>query len=179
MSDTQGTATEGGQQHQAPVIINGQYIKDLSFESPNTPGIFQELQKAQPDINLNIDINHTTVDNPQDTNTHEVVIELHATMKVGEKVGFICELKYAGVFTLNVPDEHQEAFLMIECPRILFPFARQILSDATQQGGFVPVFLQPIDFAALYQQNVQGQLDKLDKDVADTLKDKGENEGEA
>lgn len=164
MSDTQ--------QVQPPLIINGQYIKDLSFEGPNSPGIFQELQKSQPEMNIDVNIAHAAVDNPDNTNTHEVVLEFSAEMKVGGKVGFICELKYAGVFTLNVPEEHQQAFLLIECPRILFPFARQIISDATQQGGFVPLLLQPIDFAAMYQHNLQSQMSDLDADIAQTIKDK-------
>ena len=174
MSDTQNTGAGNEQQQLPPVIINGQYVKDLSFESPNAPGIYKEMQSTQPEIKINVNIEHAKVEGGEAVNTYEVVLEFTTELKVGEKVGFICELKYAGVFTLNVPEEHLQAFLLIECPRMLFPFARQIISDTTQHGGFVPLLLQPIDFAAMYQQNVKSQVANLDAEVAEAIKGKGE-----
>lgn len=164
MSDTQ--VGDEGQQQVPPVIINGQYIKDLSFESPNVPDIFGEMQGKQPDINITVDVKIRPVSSQNDAAMHEVVLQLHAAMKIGEKVGFIVELQYAGIFTLNVAEEHTKPVLLIECPRILFPYARQILSDATQQGGFMPLYLQPIDFAAMYQAGQKNELDSIDADVA-------------
>lgn len=174
MSDTPGNGA-GNPQQQAPLIINGQYIKDLSFESPNSPGILTELQNHQPDINVNVNVTTTKIEG-KDTppNIYEIILELTSEMKVDGKVGFLVELKYAGVFTLNVAEEHLKPVMLIECPRILFPFARQVLSDVTQGGGFMPLMLQPIDFAALYQSGTQGELDKIDADVANLVAEKGD-----
>ncbi|MBL4692379.1 MAG: protein-export chaperone SecB [Magnetovibrio sp.] len=143
------------EQPQQPLIINGQYIKDLSFESPNSPGILSDLQNAQPDVSVNVDVNASKLEGDENLNLYEVVLDIKAELKVDGKVGFILELQYAGVFTLNVPAEHLSAVLLIECPRLLFPYARNLVSDATRDGGFVPLFLQPIDFAGMYQANMQ------------------------
>ena len=179
MSDTQGNGADQ-QQQVPPVIINGQYIKDLSFESPNSPGILTELQGKQPDINVDVNVTSNPIENVDHPNLFEVVLTMNATLTLEGKTGFVIELQYGGVFTLNIPEEHRAAFLMIECPRILFPYARQVMSDTTQQGGFMPLYLQPIDFAALYQHSLQGraaelgqEVNELDKQVADTLKEKG------
>lgn len=166
MSDQAGNGADGQQQQQPPLTINGQYVKDLSFESPNSPGIMAELQNHQPDININVNVATSKLDGADaPDNMHEVVLDLQAEMKLDDRTGFLVELKYAGVFTLNVPEEHRAAFLLIECPRILFPFARQILSDATQSGGFMPLMLQPIDFAAMYQANAQNEAKNLGAEV--------------
>jgi preprotein translocase subunit SecB len=133
------------------ININAQYIKDLSFEAPGTPGIFNTLQGAAPDIRVNINVN---VDRIQDK-TFEVVLEMRAECKIKEQSAFILELQYAGLFTLNVPDEHLQAILLIECPRLLFPFARNILADVTRNGGFPPLFLGVVDFAGMYQAKMQ------------------------
>lgn len=157
MSDTQDNGAGGNgtseQAAQAGLVVNGQYLKDLSFESPNSPGILADLQKGvKPDVNINVNVSTAKLEGPETPdNMHEVVLELHAELKVGEQVGFIVELKYGGVFTITAPEEHVKAFSLIECPRVLFPFARQIMAEATQNGGFMPLMLQPIDFAAMYQ----------------------------
>lgn len=132
-----------------PIVISGQYIKDLSFEAPGAPAIFSKLQNNQPELNVSVDLGVAKMDGSD--NTYEVTIVLGAEMKVGGEVGFVLELKYAGVFTLNIAEEHISPALMIECPRLLFPYARNIISDVTRDGGFVPLTLQPIDFVALYQ----------------------------
>ncbi len=93
-------------------------------------------------------------------NTYEVMLRIGAEMKVGDETGFVTELKYGGVFTLNVAEEHVGPMLMIECPRILFPYARNVISGATRDGGFMPLTLQPIDFAAMYQKNLQDSASK-------------------
>ena len=84
-------------------------------------------------------------------NVFEVVLQIRCDAKVGEATAFIAELAYGGIFTLNVPQEAVEPVLLVECPRLLFPFARNILSDVTRDGGFIPVMLTPIDFVALWQ----------------------------
>ena len=155
MSDTQDKSPKEQapeEKAEAPaLVVNGQYIKDFSFESPNAPGILSDMQGHQPDINVNVNVSASKINVSVPGNLHEVVLEIQAELKLDGKVGFIAELKYAGVFTLNVPAEHEKPVTLIECPRILFPFARQILSEATQSGGFMPLMLQPIDFASMYQ----------------------------
>jgi len=132
-----------------PIVINGQYIKDLSFEAPGAPTVFSKLQNNKPELNVTVDLGVAKMDGSN--STYEVTINLGAEMKVANEVGFVLELKYAGVFTLDVPEEHIGPTLMIECPRLLFPYARNIISDVTRDGGFVPLTLQPIDFVSLYQ----------------------------
>ena len=175
MNDKSGNGADKGetkQPQQPALMVNGQYVKDLSFEAPNSPGILTELQKHQPSININVNIINALIEGENvPANLYEVVLDLHAELKLEDKVGFIAELKYAGVFTLNVPQEHLAAFLQIECPRILFPFARQILADTTQSGGFMPLMLQPIDFAAMFQARAQHELSGLDADVAKMVAD--------
>ncbi len=176
MSDISGNGGANAEQQQAPLNINGQYIKDLSFEAPNSPAIFPELQSAQPEIKVNVDVQANKIETPEAINMFEVVLDIGAELQAGDKVGFIVELKYGGVFTLNVPEEHVGAMLVIECPRILFPFARNIISDATRDGGFVPLLLQPIDFAAMYQANLAQQTQDLNTEVSDLIDKK---EGDA
>ncbi|HVI53076.1 MAG TPA: protein-export chaperone SecB [Candidatus Sulfotelmatobacter sp.] len=139
------------QQAQPPLLVNLQYVKDLSFEVPGAPGIFVDMQTVQPEIGVKVNINA----NPIQGNAFEVALHLNIDAKLGEKTAFILELVYAGVFTLNVPPEHVQPMLLIECPRLLFPFARNIVSDTTRDGGFPPMLLQPIDFVALFRQRLE------------------------
>ena len=153
MSETQqATATA------APLVVNIQYIKDLSFEVPNSPTIFTTLRTA-PRVDLNLDVQARRITEGEDV--FEVVLAIRAEAidpeagtngsEAPSKV-FLVELAYAGVFTLNgIPAESVEPILLVECPRLLFPFARNILSDITREGGFPPVLMQPIDFLALWQ----------------------------
>jgi len=130
-----------------PVSINAQYIKDLSFEAPATPGIFSEMQSSPPDVTINVDVNA----HPVQGNTFEVQLHVRSECKVGKTAAFIVELVYGGLFTLNVPSEHLQPMLLIECPRLLFPFARNIVADVTRDGGFPPLMVAPVDFVAMYQ----------------------------
>lgn len=157
-------AQAGGQQNS--LVINSQYIKDLSFEAPNGPKVFLAMQKNQPTITVNLDVQGTTFQDPP--NTYEVVLHVKAECKVGDTVGFIAELAYAGLFTINIPKEHLQPVMLIECPRLLFPFARNILADVTRDGGFPPLMLGLMDFAALYQAR-----------MADLAKQQGQGAGAA
>lgn len=130
-----------------PITVNAQYTKDLSFEAPNTPGVFGLMQQEAPDIGVNVNVDVK----PLQEKTFEVILEIAAECKINDQVAFILELEYAGVFTLNIPEEHMQPVLLIECPRLLFPFARNILSDVTRDGGFPPMMLGPLDFAAMFQ----------------------------
>jgi preprotein translocase subunit SecB len=142
-----------------PLVVNVQYIKDLSFEVPNAPEIYATLRNA-PAVQINLDVQARALQEGQ--NVYEVVLAVKAEAREAVQNGgegrpvFIAELQYAGVFTLNgVSPESVEPMLLIECPRLLFPFARAVLSDVTREGGFPPVMLQPIDFVGLWQSRRQ------------------------
>ena len=150
-----------GQAPTPPLVVNIQYVKDLSFEVPGAPQVFSQL-RTQPQVNINLDVQARRVQEGQ--NVFEVAIMIRAEAHeppaqsgngqsgAAPATVFVAELTYAGVFTLTgLPDNAIEPVLLVECPRILFPFARNILSDVTRDGGFPPVLLQPIDFVALWQ----------------------------
>jgi preprotein translocase subunit SecB len=159
MSETTPSPQPGGQPV-PPLVVNIQYVKDLSFEVPGAPQIFSQL-KAQPQVSINLDVQARRVQEGQSVFEVAIIIRAEAQENPatpnGQAAGpaptvFVAELTYAGVFTLNgLPDNAIEPVLLVECPRILFPFARNILSDVTRDGGFPPVLLQPIDFVALWQ----------------------------
>jgi preprotein translocase subunit SecB len=134
-------------------MINAQYVKDLSFEVPGAPGVFAQLQQRPPEIAIKVDVQARNLEG----NVYEVVLDTRADCKTGDAVAFILELSYAGVFTLNVAPDSLRPTLLIECPRMLFPFARQILASTTLNGGFLPLMLGPVDFAALYSQQSQDE----------------------
>lgn len=140
-----GTAAVGPQ-----LNVLAQYTKDLSFENPNAPkSLGQPAQ--QPAINIQINVNPNQLSNTD----FEIELKLEGKAEVSGTVLFNFELVYAGVFRLqNIPQEQIGPVVMIECPRLLFPFARQIVAGAVVQGGFPPLMLDPVDFVALYRQKV-------------------------
>jgi preprotein translocase subunit SecB len=130
--------------------ILAQYVKDLSFENPGAPRSLQARDKA-PSININVNVNA----NPMSDTEFDVVLSLTAEAKDGDKMLFNAELAYGGVFRISgFPQEHMLPVLFIECPRMLFPFARQIVADATRNGGFPPLMIDPIDFAQMFTQRM-------------------------
>ena len=138
------------------VMINGQYVKDLSFESPSSPASFVP-QKEAPQISVALNLEVKEIQN----SVYEVIMHISATAKAEEITIFIAEVSYAGLFTLkNIAEEQKEAFLLVHCPTILFPFARRVLADVTRDGGFQPLMIDPVDFAHLYHQR------KLNEDAA-------------
>ena len=150
--ETAGAAAQKPQA-QPSIRILGQYLKDLSFESPNAPQTLAP-QQAQPDINIAVNVN------ARNLAAADFEVELHLDAKASsqEKVVFAAELIYAGTFRLeNFPQQMMHPAVLIECPRLLFPFARQILAEATRNGGFPPLMLDPIDFASMYQRRLQQQ----------------------
>ncbi|WP_375632153.1 MULTISPECIES: protein-export chaperone SecB [unclassified Bartonella] len=127
-----------------------QYLKDLSFENPGAPRSLRTREKS-PQIDININVNA----NPIGDDNYDVVLSLSVKANDETETLFHVELIYGGVFHLkNIPQEHVMPLVFIECPRLLFPFARQIISDATQSGGFPPLWIDPIDFAALFQKRL-------------------------
>ena len=132
-----------------PVTVAAQYVKDLSFESPNAPQIFTPTQTA-PEITMGVNV-HTR--NMQGSN-YEVLLALKLEAKIEGKTAFIAELVYGGVFVLpQLPEDQLRFFLLVEAPRLLFPFARSILAGAVREGGFPHVMINPIDFLGLYLAN--------------------------
>ena len=144
-------ASEPGAQPSMRIL--GQYLKDLSFENPNAPTSLAP-QTKQPDINISVNVN------ARNLGTVDFEVELHIDAKASAegKTIFAGEILYAGVFRMeNFPENLLHPAVLIECPRMLFPFARQILADATRNGGFPPLMLDPIDFAGMYQKRMQAQ----------------------
>lgn len=136
---------------EASLIVNAQYTKDLSFECPKGFDAFLPREKA-PDIEVAIRVNA----HPIQETIHEVVLELKCQAQAEDGVLFLIELHYAGVFTLTgVEPSLAPQILLIECPRLLFPFARAIIADITRDSGFAPLVLSPVNFAALYTQHLQ------------------------
>ena len=145
MANGNGNAPEA-----SPPQLNvlAQYTKDLSFENPNAPGSLAP-QEQQPNINIQINVG---ANNLSDTE-YEVTLSIEGKADAKGAVLFSFELAYAGVFRItNVPKENLHPLVMIECPRLLFPFAREIIASATRNGGFPPLMVDPVDFVALYQQ---------------------------
>ena len=146
----EGGAAAGQDGGQPSLNILGQYLKDLSFENPNAPQSLA-IQDGQPEINISVNVNAKNLA-PTDFEV-ELHIEAQATHQ-GNAV-FAAELLYAGIFRLeNIPEDALHPIILVECPRMIFPFARQILADATQKGGFPPLMLDPIDFASMYEKRV-------------------------
>ena len=148
-----GTVPEGAP---AGLFINAQYLKDLSFENPNPLDAYKKTDE-KPDIQVNV---NTAVRKLPD-NAFEVILDIKTEAKKKDKISFIAEVSYAGIFTLNqVPAEHEKPLLLIEAPRMLFPFARYILAEVTRDGGYPPLMLNPIDFAALYRKQMEEKKKK-------------------
>jgi preprotein translocase subunit SecB len=131
------------------LMVLAQYVKDLSFENPNAPKALTQSQ--QPQINVAVNVSA----NPLAGNDIEIGLRIEGKAEAAGTVLFNVELEFAGVFRIvNVPQEQMHPLMMIECPRLLFPFAREIIANAVRNGGFPPLLLDPIDFVALYQQRM-------------------------
>lgn len=129
-----------------------QYVKDLSFENPNAPGVYS--WQTQP----NIDVQFNIASEKAADDVHEVALKITAKAVSDQGTAFAVELVYAGLFGLrNIPDDQIQPFLYAEAPRLMFPFARRVLADAVQDGGFPPLLLDPLDFGSLYMQQLQAQ----------------------
>ncbi len=153
MAETPETPSSGATNpaNQPRLMIQTQYVKDLSFENPRGPFSLKPDQQFQVQIReLQVKRQNLTADR------HEVTLDLQLEGRAGEDTIFMLELSYAGLFVvLNVPESSLEPFLLIECPRLLFPFARRIIADVTRDGGFPPLLLDPLDFVALYRRQQQ------------------------
>ena len=131
------------------LIINAQYIKDLSFENPRAPASLRQ-QNAPPAVEINVDVKAQGMG--QDA--YEVVLTINASAKIGEDSLFLVELAYGGLVTVrNVPQDVLSSVILVETPRLLFPFARNIIAETTRDGGFPPLLINPIDFGELLRRN--------------------------
>ncbi|MBO9622394.1 MAG: protein-export chaperone SecB [Sphingomonas sp.] len=134
--------------------VISQYVKDLSFENPNAPAIYQSQVAPAIDVQFNIGSGQVGDD------VYEVVLKIEVRATADNQTAFLVDLSFAGLFALrNIPQEQLDPFLLGEAPRILFPFARRVLADAVRDGGFPPLLLEPIDFGGIYmQQRAQAEL---------------------
>lgn len=147
--DAGATGGNGADNLPAAGVIS-QYVKDLSVENPNAPESYQ--WDGAPNIDLQFNIGAT----PVNSEIHEVELKVVVTAKVEKGTIYLIELSYAALVGMrNLPDEHAHAFLYAEAPRILFPFARRIVADASRDLGYQPLMLEPIDFNGLYLQQME------------------------
>lgn len=130
----------------APLIVKAQYIKDFSFENPGAPAMFENMM-TEPEIEVQINVQPEQLEGGD----FEVVLIIEAKASINGETAFIAELEYAGLFQLDdsIPEEYVGSIVLVECPRMLFPFARSIIATATQESGMPPLILQPIDFNAI------------------------------
>jgi preprotein translocase subunit SecB len=143
-------ALEPGSEPQVAVIA--QYIKDVSVENPNSASVFQWQVQPQLDVQFNINVENVSED------VHEIMLKIEVSAKSDNGVHFVVDLSYAGLFGVrNVQPEMIPPLLLIEAPRLIFPFARQIIADAVSNTGFPPLLLDPIDFAGAYMAQLQAQ----------------------
>ena len=146
--NTNGAAAP--EQNQAQLNLQRIYVKDVSFEAPGAPQIFQ--QQGQPNVELNLAQRVA----PIGTDVYEVVLSVTATCRVEDKTAYLVEVQQAGIFGLSGFDaQGRDAVLATYCPNVLFPYARQVISELVQNGGFPPFFLQPINFDALYAEQMR------------------------
>jgi preprotein translocase subunit SecB len=163
MADNNNSAKENSSSQEAAPSLNvlAQFVKDFSFENPNAPDILAKPPQGQPQINIQVNVNARQLG---DTD-YEVDLQLEAKAGEGKGLLFTTDITYSGIFRIqNVPADSLQPVVMIECPRLLFPFARQIIADATRNGGYPPLMIDPIDFVSLYRQRAEQPQGKPSKD---------------
>ncbi|MFK7838975.1 MAG: protein-export chaperone SecB [Bdellovibrionales bacterium] len=176
MSETKDTkapvdnAGQGQEQMVAqdmPVTIHAQYVRDLSFENPNAPESLRPSSDA-PEMDINIGMDARKLEDDTLDNLFEVVLNVRAAAERKGDASFIAELQYGVTVSIDtkVPEDNHHPLLLIEIPRMAFPFVRQIISDLTVQGGFPPLLLNPVDFHALYMSRFGAEIEQAQKDAA-------------
>jgi len=131
------------------LIINAQYVKDFSFENPRAPHSLRR-QQTPPSVDINVNVGAQSLG----PDNYEVVLTINASAKSGDEALFIIELAYGAIVTIrNVPQEMLNAIVLVETPRLMFPFARNVIAEMTRDGGFPPLMINPIDFAELLRRN--------------------------
>jgi len=147
-----------------PITIMAQYVRDISFENPNAPASLRVgAESPQMDVNVGMDARKIPDDNIE--HLYETVLSVNAKAMRGDDVVFIAELQYGVTVELkDVPEDQHHPLLLIEIPRLAFPYVRQILSDLTTQGGYPPLLLNPVDFQALYMARFKDDIEKAAKE---------------
>lgn len=168
--ETPNAPTSGnGQDNRPNAAVLLQYIKDLSVESPNSPQCFQWQVQPQVDVQFSINVEKIADD------VHEVVLKINVAARADQGVQFLVELSYAGLFGIrNFPDEAMAPFVLVEAPRLLFPFARQIVADAIQNAGFPPLLLEPIDFGQAFIAQMEAQAGQANGEAGGEMAEAGE-----
>lgn len=147
--DQQAGAMEEGI---VPLNITHQYVKDLSFENPGAPALFLQPPDGAPDIAIEFNVTADQIGE----NLFEVNLHVEAQAKASETVLFITELDYGAIAEVgDIPDEHKQPLILIEVPRMLFPFARAIISNVTRDGGFPPLMISNVDFVEMYRRSTE------------------------
>jgi preprotein translocase subunit SecB len=142
--------TANGADTAPQIALISQYIKDLSFENPNAPAVYQWQEQPQIDVQFNIGAEKVGDE------VIEVALKIEVKATTGQGTAFAVDLLFAALFGMrNVPEEQMQPFMLAEAPRLIFPFARRVLADAVRDGGFPPLLLDPIDFGALYMQQAE------------------------
>ncbi len=132
------------------------YLKDVSFETPNSPSVFQQEWKPETNVNMNTEVNTLS------ENVYEVVLNVTVTTKVGEQTAYLAEVQQAGIFSISgFSDQEMGAVVGSYCPNLLFPYVREAISDMVTKGSFPQMILQPVNFDALYAQHQQELAEKV------------------
>ena len=133
------------------VLVNAQYVKDLSFENPKAP--YSLFSNEKPKIDISIDIG---AHNMQDE-IYEVLLSIQVKSIIEKNVQYLIDLKYAGIFNVekDVDDEAKQKIIFVQCPNIIFPYARRVISDLTRDGGYLPLYISPVDFLTIYHSNTK------------------------
>lgn len=156
----ENTANEMPQGANLPITIHAQYIKDLSFENPNTPESLRALKQA-PEMNVNIGMDARKLEDENMPALYEVVLGVSAEASHEGEPVFIAELQYGVTVSLEgLPEDQHHPVLLIEVPRMAFPYARQVMSEITVGGGYPPLLLNPVDFQALYMDRFKDEIAK-------------------
>lgn len=174
--DTKATPTDSNTEEQIPaqdmpVTIHAQYVRDLSFENPNAPDALRAGEKP-PEMDINIGMDARKIEDAEIKDLYEVVLNVRAAATRDNDPVFIAELQYGVTASIgaDVPEDNHHPLLLIEMPRLAFPFVRQIMADVTVQGGFPPLLLNPVDFHALYMQRFGKDIEAAQK-AAEEAKD--------
>ena len=155
-TSTPNTAKRANGEGTMPLRIEIQYVKDLSFESPRAPMSLQQSDR-KPSVEVQVDVKASK----RGDTAYEVILNCNVNGSVNGESLFLVELSYAGIFTITGIAENQvQPVLLIECPRFLFPFARNIIASVTRDGGFPPLLIQPIDFAMLYANSLRQKTEQ-------------------
>ncbi len=150
MADTEDKGN--GQEPAQQFAIQKIYVKDFSFESPNTPGVF--TTDFQPQVNVELNTNGQSIGE----NVYEVVLSITVTVKQGEDTAYLVEVQQSGIFNIEgMPEDQMAGMLAVFCPSIIFPYAREAISDVVTRGGFPQLLLAPVDFNAMYTQHLEQQ----------------------